>query len=63
MNAIGYANYPGDITSSIERDVESREPFGPNYMGELMWPVSAAYDAVTGRTRVGFALSPPEVVA
>lgn len=59
--AIGHANYPGDVTAGIAADIESGRPFGPNYMGELMWPVNASYDAVTDATRVGFSLMPPEV--
>lgn len=61
LPAMGFANYKGDVTASIERDIEEGRPFGPNYMGELMWPVSATYDATVDKTRVGFALQAPEV--
>lgn len=59
--ATGHANYPGDVTAAIEADIASGRPFGPNYMGELMWPVDATYDAEANRTRVGFSLLAPEV--
>lgn len=58
---IGFANYRGDVTEAIARDVESGRPFGPNYMGELMWPVSADYDTATNKTRVGFSYIAPPV--
>ncbi len=61
--AIGYANYPGNVTEAIAADVASGRPFGPNYMGEQMWPVSADYDTATDTTRVGFSLIAPEVSA
>jgi hypothetical protein len=59
--ATGWANYHGDVTSAIARDIEAGTPRGPNYMGELMWPVDAAYDAESNMTRVGFSLIAPEV--
>lgn len=59
--AIGHVNYRGDVTASIERDIASGRPFGPNYMGELMWPVEATYDSAADRTRVGFSLQAPAV--
>jgi hypothetical protein len=52
----GHANYPGNVTAAIARDIESGRPFGPSYMGEQMWPVTATYDPETDRTRVGFSL-------
>jgi hypothetical protein len=53
---IGFANYPGDHTHLAGRD----EPMGPNYMGELMWPVTAERDPKTDRTKVGFSLIPAQ---
>lgn len=58
--AIGHANYPGDIAGAIARDIADGRPFGPNYMGELMWPVDAIYLPEEDRTRVGFSLMVPE---
>lgn len=49
-----YANYPGDA-----RGILREGPKGPNTTGELMWPVSAAYDPETSKTRVGFSVVPP----
>jgi hypothetical protein len=57
--ATGYMNYRGDVLAGITADIDSGRPMGPNHMGELMWPVSAVYDAETDRTRVGFSLVPP----
>jgi len=59
----GWANYPGDVTAAIVREIESGRAFGPNYMGELMWPVTVDYDADTNRTRIGFTLVAPEQAA
>ncbi len=59
----GFANYPGNVTVAIARDVDAGRSFGPNYMGELMWPVTADYDTATNVTRVGFSLMAPEVSA
>ncbi len=53
---IGFANYPGKCSVDFTRAM------GPNYMGELMWPVTAEYDAETNTTRVGFSLIPPSEV-
>lgn len=61
--ATGHANYPGNVTEAIAADVESGRPFGPNYMGELMWPVDATYDTATNTTRVGFSLVAPEAAS
>lgn len=52
--ATGWANYPGDC-----RGILTEGPKGPNYMGEVVWPVTAEYDAETDRTRVGFSLQAP----
>lgn len=52
--ASGYANYRGDC-----RGILAERPKGPNCMGELLWPVTATYDAETDRTHVGFSLQPP----
>lgn len=56
---IGFANYQGDVTAAIQRDIADGVPKGPNHMGELMWPVTAAYDPEIDKTRVGFSLIPP----
>jgi len=50
---IGFATYNGDVTS-----VTAEGAKGPNYVGELMFPVTAEYDAATDKTRVGFSLVP-----
>lgn len=50
---IGHATYNGDLTGILHEG-----PKGPNYMGEVMWPVTADYDPETGKTRVGFSLVP-----
>lgn len=60
---IGHANYHRDVTAAIRRQIENGQPMGPNYMGELMWPVTSTYDPSTGVTRVGFTLIPPQGVA
>lgn len=54
---IGFANYPGQCSVDFTRAM------GPNYMGELMWPVSASYDPELNQTRVGFSLIPPAEVS
>jgi hypothetical protein len=51
----GWANYPGDVRHILD----DPEPKGPNYMGELMFPVTADYDPETDTTRVGFSLMAP----
>ncbi len=58
---IGFLNYRRDVTVAIGRMVDTGQPMGPNYMGELMWPVTAEYDAETNMTRVGFSLIPAQV--
>lgn len=50
----GYMNYRGD-----QRQILDEGPKGPNDLGELMYPVSAEYDAEINRTRVGFSLIAP----
>lgn len=52
-------NYRGNVTASIQQHIESKQPMGPNYFGELMWPTGATYDALTDLTRVTFTLTPP----
>lgn len=54
---IGFATYPGDATRIL-----SEGPKGPNYMGEVMFPVTAEYDSETDTTRVGFSLVAPQAV-
>jgi len=56
---IGHCNYGRDVTVAIGRLIDSGQPMGPNYMGELMWPVVAMYDPTLGSTRVGFTLVQP----
>lgn len=51
---IGHANYSGDCRSILSDGAK-----GPNYMGELMYPVTAEYDAESNTTRVGFSLLAP----
>jgi len=53
--ATGYANYNGDVRPGLDM----KRAMGPNYMGELMWPVTASYDPETNKTKVGFSLMPP----
>lgn len=55
---IGFATYNGDC-----RGILNEGPKGPNDMGELMWPVTAEYDAETNKTRVGFSLIAPEAAS
>lgn len=50
---IGFANYPGKCS------VDFMRAMGPNYMGELMWPVTAQYLPDQDVTRVGFSLIRP----
>lgn len=57
--AVGHANYPGDVTAGIAADIASGFPHGPNYMGELMWPVDATYSPDQDKTRVGFSFLRP----
>lgn len=58
--AAGRINYPGNVTAGIARDIATGIPYGPNYMGELMWPVDATYDPDTDRTRVGLTFLAPK---
>lgn len=47
-------HYPGDVTP-----VDGTMPFGPNTLGEMLWPVTAEYDPETNTTTVGLShLSP-----
>jgi len=55
----GWANYSGNVVPFVA--ARHLEPMGPNYMGELMWPVEAVFDRGSGRTRVGFSLQAPEL--
>lgn len=57
---VQHANYRGDVTAAIERDIDSGVPKGPTTLGEPMWPVTAEYDAAADRTRVGFTYLAPE---
>lgn len=59
--AIGHANYHGDVRNTF--DVETFDGAkGPNYMGEIMFPVSMEYDEETDMTKVGYSLMPPSPV-
>lgn len=51
---VRWLNYPGDRTR-----IDHGTPLGPNTLGEWLWPVEAAYDPVTDRTRVGLSYIPP----
>lgn len=53
--AVGFANYPGDVTANVL----SEGPKGPNTFGELLYPVSAEYDPEVDKTRVGFSYQAP----
>ena len=56
--AIGHANYHGDVRHTFDFETfEGRK--GPNYMGEIMFPVTAEYDEETNMTKIGFSLMPP----
>lgn len=57
--AAGHANYQGNVVPGLD----FTRAMGPTYMGELVWPVAADYDAETDRTRVGFSLIPPTAEA
>ena len=48
-----WATYSGDVTDGLPIAA------GPNCMGEWLYPVTANYDAETGKTRVGFSLIAP----
>ena len=61
--AIGYANYPGNVTEAIAADAAAGRPFGPKYMGEQMYAVEWAWDSISNRTRVGFSLMAPAVTS
>lgn len=51
---VTFLNYNGD-----QRHILDGPPLGPNTMGELLYPVTAEYDAVTDRTRVGLSYVAP----
>lgn len=59
----GWATYSGGAHEALIRDLDSGQPMGPNYMGELMWPVEVVYDPETDSTRVGFSLLAPTTEA
>lgn len=60
---VTWLNYPGDVTAGIVELLERSIPMGPNTIGEWLWPVSAAFDVETNRTRVGFSYVQPPAVA
>lgn len=52
--ATGWANYNGD-----QRHILTEGAKGPTVEGLACFPVTAEYDPVTDRTRVGFSNYPP----
>lgn len=54
--AVVFANYPGDLTQTFDFS----KSYGPNTLGENLWPVDANYNAETKTTRVGFSYMPPK---
>ena len=61
MEATRFANYPGDVTAAIDKQIVAHVPMGPTTAGEAMWPVSAVYNPETKKTRVGFSFIEPPV--
>jgi hypothetical protein len=55
----GWATYSGKAYPALCRHLTEGHPMGPNYMGELMWPVQVVYDPDEDTTRAGFSLMPP----
>lgn len=53
---VTWLNYAGDVTSTA---LTCRPFYGPNAMGERLYPVSAVYDEETDLTRVGFTFIAP----
>ena len=53
---VRWATYNGD-----QRGILTDGAKGPNTLGELLWPVTADYDAETNKTRVGFSYIAPAV--
>lgn len=51
---VRFATYNGDMTGILTEGVK-----GPNVMGEPLYPVTAEYDAVSDKTRVGFSFIAP----
>lgn len=60
---IGWLSYSGRAHASVIEYLDSGRPMGPNYMGELMWPVEVRYDEERDVTRVGFSLLAPPAAA
>ena len=56
---IGDLHYPGNVVPGIADAAATGRPYGPNYNGEAMYPVTATFDAEANRTTVGFSLIPP----
>lgn len=55
-----FLNYSGDVADSFDME----RPYGPNLMGELLYPLTTEYDKQSDRTRVGFSfVAPAEVTA
>lgn len=55
---VQFANYKGDT-----RNILNEYAKGPNTIGELLYPVTAEYDAETDHTRVGFSYIVPAEVS
>jgi hypothetical protein len=57
--AVNWLTYNGDHRHLVSHDGES-VALGPNTYGELMYPVTATYDDVADKTRVGLSpIAPP----
>jgi len=52
----GCAKYNGNVLNNIHWEIA----MGPNYMGELMWPLEqfSEYDEETDKTTLRFSLQP-----
>lgn len=56
---VQFATYNGDV-----RTILTEGGKGPNTIGEMLYPVTAEYDSVADKTRVGFSyIAPPEVAS
>jgi hypothetical protein len=52
---VTHLNYRGDLTATFDTDIA----YGPNTLGELLYPVTVEYDAEVDQTRVGFSFIAP----
>lgn len=57
--ADSWATYSNNVVPAICDQIDSREPMGPTFEGQPLWPVEAVYDPETNKTRVGFTLYGP----